>query len=61
MKAPSAKQAAEKGPSEKGLPAARAFPVRKPESEEKIKNKGQGKKHRGNNEQAAEFHHCAQE
>jgi hypothetical protein len=61
MKAPSTKQAAEKGSSEKGLPAARAFPVREPEGEEKIKNKGQGKEHSGNNEQAAEFHHRAQE
>ena len=61
MKAPSTKQAAEKGASEKGLPAARAFPVRKPEGEEKVKNEGQGKEHSGNNEQAAEFHHRTQE
>ena len=61
MKAPSTKQAAQKGSSEKGLAAARAFPVRKPEGEEKVKNKGQGKEHSGNNEQAAEFHHRAQE
>jgi hypothetical protein len=61
MKALSTKQAAEKGSSEKGLPAARAFPVREPEGEEKVKDKGQGKEHSGNKEQAAELHHRAQE
>ena len=61
MKAPSTKQAAEKGSSEKGLSTPRAFPVREPEGEEKVKNKGQGKEHSGNNEQTAEFHHRAQE
>ena len=61
MKAPSTKQAAEKGSPKKGLPAARAFPVREPEGEEKVKNEGQGKEHGGHNEQAAEFHHRSQE
>jgi len=61
VKAPSTKQAAEKSASEKGLFAARALPVREPEGEEKIKDEGQGKQHGGNNEQASQFHHGAEE
>jgi hypothetical protein len=60
MKALSTKQATEEGPSEKGLFAARAFPVRDPEGNEKINNKRQSKRDGGDDEQAPQLRHGAE-
>ncbi|MGA8659451.1 MAG: hypothetical protein WB586_25280 [Chthoniobacterales bacterium] len=61
MKAPSTKQATEEGASEKGLFAARASPVREPKGQKKIDYEGQSKCHGGDNEQATQLHHGAEE